>query len=139
MTIQSFIENAIEGGWRPKAGDGFVYKKCLFFSLARGGSAVHFTDMPQRNVKQDFVNVPTERILLDPEAWKAIGKVEGWGITEGKCNGCGHDARGRGWLLSSPVQCPECRTSRAEYTNYMHRMIDHLIEDGTIESYLETL
>lgn len=112
MTITQFIEKAEEGGWDVERAD----------VAALNGAPV----------------ASIERAILDPEAWKAVGKVEGWGITDNKCNGCGYGGI-HGWLISNPVQCPECRTSRAEYTDHMHRMIDALAEGKTIEQFIETL
>lgn len=59
-----------------------------------------------------------EKIIFSPLAWEAVGKVEGW-------NDC-------------PEQCIKCENKKG-YKKKMHQMIDHLIEEGTIESYLATL
>jgi len=61
-----------------------------------------------------------EAYFLDPEAWKAVGKVEGWGP------GTRVELGGGFWTEDM-------------WLKHMHRMIDHLAEGGTIESYLETL
>jgi hypothetical protein len=83
MTIQSFIEKAIEGGWRPK---GTLYK-------------------------EDFMDAH----ILDPEMWKAVGKVEGW-------------SKGlKGYSREVP------------WRRNMHRMVDALAEGKSIEEFLATL
>ena len=51
MTIKQFIEKAIGGGWKPHD---------------------HF------NEPCDIGDLKYAEILLDPLAWKAVGKVEGW-------------------------------------------------------------
>lgn len=61
------------------------------------------------------VNNP-HSMLLDPLAWQAVGKVEGWG------------AEIPSYMLGKPVW----------HTN-MSRMIDALASGKTIEQYLETL
>jgi hypothetical protein len=55
-------------------------------------------------------------IILDPKAWEAVGKVEGW---------------------KGEIELDEYEYGH--WTERMHEMIDHLIEGGTIDSYLKTL
>jgi hypothetical protein len=99
MTTQLFIEKAIEGGWKPfYARDSEwepSYQKAYYISKYH----VHST-------------------LLDHEAWKAVGKVEGWGE--------------QGSIEQVIGENPSWRDA-------MHRMIDALAEGKTIEQYLETL
>lgn len=79
----------------------------------------------------------TKLLFLDPLAWQAVGKVEGWGryfcpeckmsgyvMSAGRpyCMGCGHDL--------GPI---------LEWHHNMHRMIDALAEGKTIEDFLSTL
>ena len=61
-------------------------------------------------------------VLLDPLAWQAVGKVEGWETKYFKCS-------------------PNCDNKiRSDDWNYqMHRMIDALAEGKTIEEFIETL
>lgn len=56
MKIQQFIEKAIEGGWDEK--------KNPRMQLVRG----RYRDS----------GFPHELMFLDPLAWQAVGKVEGW-------------------------------------------------------------
>lgn len=90
MTIQSFIEKAVAGGWTSK-----VY---------------------EAEAEMGLVNY--EAVLLDPEAWKAVGKVEGW---------------------LADVSCADDCREHQEWFDKMHRMIDAIAEGKTIEQYLETL
>lgn len=101
MTISDFITKAIEGGWQDD-------QKAQFLIASIGS-----TD-PDRNGTQLHIQFG-DHILLDPLAWQAVGKVEGWGEA-GKYN-------------SIP----------AEWLSNMHRLIDALVEGKTIEQYLETL
>ena len=61
--IKTFIKKAIEGKWR---------KGDILFNTAT------------------VVNKYKYQILLDPLAWQAVGKVEGWGKCPKKCGikGC---------------------------------------------------
>lgn len=64
MTIQAFIEKAIEGGWKPQ-----VIVKEYFYECPPGSSShIRMTALYHE--------------LLDSLAWKAVGKVEGWYETE---------------------------------------------------------
>lgn len=59
----------------------------------------------------------TKSAILDPQFWQCLGKAMGWEDSD-----------------QTYVQPP--------YTNWRiqwHRMIDHLSDGGTIESYFETL
>lgn len=99
MTIKTFIEKAIQGGWKP-------------YGLAVIG-----------NIPIGYGHILTYYrgillvVLLDPEAWKAVGTVEGWPDGETARD----DTHGCSWRVN------------------MHRMIDALAEGKTIEQYLETL
>lgn len=111
MTIKTFIEKAIEGGyeWTDKPLPYPLVLKLKVFRASFKGAA-----------KERITN----RALLNPDAWRAVGKVEGW---EAKCSFKPNSAVGDltechdGWLLN------------------MHRMIDALAEGKTTEQYLETL
>lgn len=91
MTIQQFIEKAIEGGY-----DGYPKPFCVEcgnYQTIKGGD-----------------------LFLDPKAWQAVGKVEGW--NKNIHSGTGHFQ---------------------DYKWYMHRLIDHLCEGKDIESFIATL
>lgn len=93
MTTEQFIEKAIEGGREvhPTLTSGWLLEG---HQCPPGVAAI---------------------ILLDAEAWKAVGKIEGWPANHLQ------DRNAVNWL------------------DRMHGLIDHLAEGGTIESYLETL
>ena len=103
MTVAKFIEKAIEGGWMELSihdayrvdASGIVYEI---------GDANH--------------EIGIAEILLDPAAWQAVGKVEGW---------------------SNAVPFDPDFNTREGWLENMHRIIDHLAEGGTIESYLAGL
>jgi hypothetical protein len=106
MEIKQFIQKAIEGGWVP------VYEyNCQYCDDVWPSSAP--------------LNV--DKMFLDPLAWQAVGKVEGWGETWSR------------EIWSQEISAwNETRRDLPEWQYHMHRMIDHLAEGGTIESYLET-
>jgi len=139
MTPQTFIEKIIKGGWRPKARDGVVMKNCQYFTIQEYGTTAHFTDQPNRNVKKDFVNVRIEVILLDPRAWQAVGKVEGWETEKVQrwlhTKTFDSNKRGkiemydesRGFILDTQAML------------HWHQMLDALAKGKTIEEALKTL
>jgi len=96
MTPNQFIEKAIEGGWDEKRA------KVTKFDMRDGYEGIA-TSMQS-----------TDRMFLDPKAWKAVGKVEAWKS----------DIDDRLFV---------------EWHSKMHGMIDALIEGKTIEDYLKTL
>jgi len=98
MTIQQFIEKAIAGGWRPfyarrNAEWSVDYQKVHYIK----GSHLHST-------------------LLDPLAWQAVSKTEGW-----------------------PERIDTPMKEMAGWEFYMHHMIDALVKGKTIEEFLATL
>lgn len=62
------------------------------------------------------------QMLLDPEVWKAVYKDTPLGTTISFMSG---------WSRS--------RINMPIWQYKMHKMIDHLVDGGTIESYLKTL
>lgn len=117
MTIQSFIEKAIAGGWPP--------------------------NNPKIGSAQEAV-LRIYEVLLDPLAWQAVGKVEGW---QERCMDCDSDVvrketpeypnlpNGLSWCAN---RCPR-KSYMSGWHHKMHLMITALAEGKTIEQYLETL
>lgn len=62
MTIKEFIEAAIEGGWENKELPTMTTEDGIYGEFI---TAMYWHKM-----------FPT--VVLDPEAWKAVGKVKGW-------------------------------------------------------------
>jgi hypothetical protein len=112
MTIKEFIEKAIEGEWKPfktieVVGDGF-WDKVDFQTFGYSHPS---------NADKVIASINMYRLILDPEAWKAVGKVEGWGTEPS----------------GSIYQGEE------KWFRHMHRMIDALAEGKTIEQFIATL
>lgn len=129
MTIKQFIEKAIEGGWKPES---------------------EATSISGLSTAEVLAKVYPERVLLDPFAWQAVGKVEGWDkeIPENHCEVCGEPMaegetmfryHGYGMYVLNSGDCPKPPLEKREWRKEMHRMIDALAEGKTIEQYLETL
>ncbi len=116
MTIKQFIEKAIGGGWKPKAS--------WFGDVPIDSSGYH-------------------TVLLNPEAWKAVGKVEGWNVTTYKqtvpARIVSRVSRKGVVKYSVPAHIRMMKKPNARWKREMHRMIDALAEGKTIEQYLETL
>ena len=107
MTTQQFIEKAIEGGWT-------WYGSADFKPYDERQWLFH------RSTRYCVEVVSTEQIILDPEAWKAVGKVEGWKEKVEELHG------------AFPRVAEEWRWN-------MHRMIDALVEGKRVEEFLATL
>lgn len=102
--IQQFIEKAFAGGWPPADRD---------FSLI-GFYERHF-EYQLRSLVPGQRSVPRmmgyEAVLLNPQVWQAVGKVEHW--YEGRY--------GPEWL------------------HHMRKMIDALAEGRTLEAYIQSV
>lgn len=68
--VQEFIEKTIEGGWKLRGTyefNSFQHEMMMFEDSARS---------PQ------ILLVTQREILLDPLAWQAVGRIEGWDENE---------------------------------------------------------
>lgn len=127
MTINEFVSKAIEGGWKNNRGVVFL-----------------------NEVPQEY-----HWIMLDPEAWKAVGKVEGWDDEDEEVyiylpqmqeerrvklvdieDNIGVILRREG---EGVIVAPYKKGREDGWRKQMHHMIDALCEGKTIEQYLETL
>ena len=99
MTIKQFVQTAFEGGWTPK------WLSDESFNLKDDGYLPYYIN---------------SRILLDPEAWRAVDKVKQWDDVP-DCAACDYP----GWQNSMHAK--------------MHGMIKAVIEGKTLEEYIETL
>lgn len=125
MTTKEFIEKAIEGGMKHTCIDN------------------QYPEIDSKGYLCNGVYSSIEKIILDPKAWQAVGKVEGWTYISESIVPAKKQSRvikNRGVI---EVEVPEYTLKRKNtsknWRNKMHAMIDHLVDGGTIESYLETL
>lgn len=70
--VKKFIEDAIEGGW--SLNDSFAATRIQTMSTAFPNIRYYYWD-GERECETQF---SAEIALLDPDAWKAVGKVRGW-------------------------------------------------------------
>ena len=120
MTIKQFIEKAIEGGF-----DNLPFlmvKKPL--KVGYEGSIIFAENdvegwKSRETMHIDEIIKNPHKILLDPLAWQAVGKVEG-------VDGALQMDSKYGFRL--PV-----------WKDQMHRMVDALAEGKSIEQFLETI
>jgi len=105
MTTKQFIEKAIEGGWKPQNPNGPDDNPQI---------ALEAWEELEGNILQQTV---LHAIVLDPLAWKAVGKVEGWKVT--------YNGR-KEWV-------------NKQWLQKWHALIDALAEGKSIEEYLKTL
>lgn len=126
MTTKQFIEKAIEGGWDIDGIDVSDYV------LEEDGS--FFFNIDTKN--NDGIRSHLGLILLDPKAWQAVGKVEGWGIET--VYSLPKDTF-RLYGVCGTRQEPSVDVVQKTYIRKMHRMIDALAEGKSVEEYLKTL
>ena len=120
MTVKQFIEKAIEGGWfHPDWTRTDDFLKKVEWRVDDG-------DFETRTEFSDGWNTlfRMSDAFLDPEAWKAVGKVEGWPPD--------------GWDFLEPKMTLG-QWGEQNWRGRMRGMIEALIEGKTIEQYLETL
>lgn len=132
MTIQQFIEKAIEGGWKDL--HSFQHYNGYWARVSlKETTVIENAETGEEETVQVAQAFKLEEILLDPEAWKAVGKVEGW---HGYCYAC-DEIWDDGEHYCGPDGVVGIGMDGHIYR--MHGLIDHLAEGGTIESYLAGL
>lgn len=132
MTIQTFIEKACEGTF-------YLYDP---YYRSKDKIVKFHMLLHQRVIVEDEHGhkhrIPVSDVLLSVEAWKAVGKVEGWEYKEAE--------KGNGMKID-PAQIDSKEREaiakewgiKPDWLVYMHDMIDALAEGKTTEQYLETL
>lgn len=118
MTTKEFIEKAIEGGWRWKYFPGDEHKFRIGDEMKDKSGVVGIWEKSQSSF-----HISIQDLMLDPKAWQAVGKVEGW------------DWEG----ITQQLGAYEANRKMPAWQYQMHRMIDALCEGKTIDEYLQTL
>lgn len=104
MTPKQFIEKAIEGGFMENPNWSFKNEdQGIVIKRSKDGAITSI--------------ISIEQLLLNPLAWQAVGKVEGWKNT------------------SDYMDTPKSKA----YWYKMHDIIDALCDGKSIEQFLETL
>lgn len=125
MTLQHAIESAIKGGWNKER------------------ARVVEIDTRDRHEGMATSMLSTDRALLDPSFWRALGKSEGWADDMFPRRDCGRVFRGKPCSLLN--KCSGCGKGYGNYKRkenwiyHMHSLIDCIAEGGTLESFFEKL
>ena len=98
MIPKQAIEKAITGGWQP---------------LSEWGSS--------------WVDIPQERIALDPTFWQALGKALGW------------DEDNTTDMIWTCALCNQECGGHSKWLHYSHRFYDLILTSGDTEKFWEEL
>ena len=94
-----------------------------YYTSLKNKMMQYYIDLPTARETIEFQNFRKElvykSVILDPLFWECLGKAKNWGTTE--------------------KTGPKTWYWKANVLEKWHRMIDHLAEGGTIESFFETL
>lgn len=119
MKQKDFIVKAEKGGWDI---EGLIAKRGFEQWWRYDVNEKYIT---VRTGSSTIQRIPSELVLLEPEAWQAVGKVEGWEVSQWK-------------YKETHPELPD-DYQRLTWQNLMREMIDALIAGKTIEEYLATL
>lgn len=113
MTIKKAIEKAIKGGYRGKILDYF---------LNHNNEVIDTTNC-------DVLGT----LLIDPLFWRCLGTAMGWKKWECDC--------GEQYEMQGIIICPLCNEqgARESWRQRWHRLIDHLAEGKSVESFFANL
>ncbi len=128
MEIKEFIEKAIEGGWDKVMLDGDSITKVDLESLW----------VTRRWGEIKYCAVDT--VLLDPKAWQAVGKVEGWGKLF--CKICKGEVKLKDHAFRCKCKNPQDNNKHLYkdiWQDRMKQMIPALIKGKTLEEFIKTL
>ena len=113
MNIQEVISKAIKGGWLPKLREGNKFSSVE--KIEDGVLFYRVIESPK--YPETLFNMRVEGIVLDPSFWQSLGKAMGWPTFN------------------------KFEKDKVEYSwkNHWHRLVSHLAEGGTIETYFNGL
>lgn len=113
MTPKQFIEKAIEGGFR--------------------------NNLELNDLRKEIMSKSLAEIFLDPLAWQAVGKVEGWGFKKIFLPSINDKSTYHYDIHGDLNNIKNISILTSGYTEKMHKMIDALCEGKSINQFLETL
>jgi hypothetical protein len=120
MTIEHAIKKACIGGWKE-----------LYIDAQDGITVDHSQQIAWGRTSTNLGrHLPLAVIFLDPAFWKALGKAEGWDKYDP--DDVSHDCDALG---CSSIEHRIQGCWRIE----MHRLMDALADEKSIEEYFETL
>ena len=138
MEVKTFIEKAIEGGWKFQDEPEDYKVEIEVFNVYWFEYRVTYK-IPADDGKGNFTTARqfnTHWIFLDPKAWEAIGKVEGWMAV---CYIC----KAREGIDEHESICSRGGWSEESDENtqrwWMKQMVDDLFEGKSIEEFIKTL
>ena len=143
MTIQRVIKKAIKGGFDP-FNHSKVWKKYGFeINIDNKGSDMILIWGIDEHRVTTYDHISKYEIFLINDFWQSLGKALGW--NKYRCDICGRDQdhcnkEVYNSLKDKPNEKVVCisRLIPAWFYHW-HRLIDHLAEGKTIESYFKTL
>ena len=157
MTLKQAIEKAIEGGWEMGLiGNDFS----LSFTSVKENKASY--TIKKNDGYTFYEDVPVEKIILDPQFWQALGKAmeveckgnkklfvitniqsgdEGKPFSLCKKHFDSWEAKNRVlWRIIGEKTDEHCNFEKDwDWLREWHRLIDHLVEGGSIEELFEKL
>ena len=113
MTIQDTIKKAYGAGYQ--------------FPKHYGKILVEFKNELEEGFMESY-NIAMHEIFLDPDFWKCLGKAMGW-----------DDYHYIGYDQKLGAMVADERIGVDEWQFQWHKLIDHLAEGKSIESYFEEL
>lgn len=119
--MEKAIEKAIEGGYPHR------------WYIPSGMDFHEQVEFTKREFKEP------EEILLDPLFWQCLGKQQGWKENVWICH---IDGVIDGHNVTNDEKCDFCKTPVScgkEWVFKMHRLIDHIIEGKSVDSFFEEL
>lgn len=114
--MEKAIKKAIEGGYKSVCGN--CQESYLNHKPVRIGNR-YCTRLPDTN-----------KILLDPLFWQALGKAEGWNMQKLDKWWVSHTTKGGPYKIDNKSEA---------WLNIQHSFIDHLAEGKDADSFFESL
>lgn len=119
------LKRAIEGGWQNPVH--------LVSEMDKNGKVVILSGYPEKVA----VVWTTPDIIFDQFFWQALGKAEGWAVSDEAylCDYCGVIGVGT-WNHMNDCKIKDRKIS---FKAYWHRFIDHLAEGKDVEIFFKQL
>ena len=107
-------------------------EKAIQKVIEGGYNGVQITDDLWSGIMTDSAKENYRCMFIDPLFWQALGKSMGWTGKE-NCSECGY-------IWEESCWCDrEYTHSVARWRHYWHRLIDHLAEGKSAESFFEEI
>lgn len=135
MKLEQAIEKAIVGGWDDCgfiSSSNFPNGWCAVRVTLGGYVAIQRTRKDGTPGRWSEIG-KQDKILLDPLFWQCLGTAMGWKKWECDC--------GEQYEMQGIIICPLCNEqgARESWRQRWHRLIDHLAEGKSVESFFANL